>query len=100
MIKTHPLLIIFQTTAALQILVADPSKRCSLADVCAHPWFLEKLPPGTLEGNARYGDPANARETLQQPATTMAITASPTFTPVETPAPTSSTMPAASIPGT
>lgn len=34
-----------------QILVADPQKRCSLADICAHPWFLDKLPAGTLEVN-------------------------------------------------
>lgn len=34
-----------------RILVADPARRASIADIQAHPWFRQDLPPGSLEYN-------------------------------------------------
>ena len=36
-----------------RMLTADPADRASLADVAAHPWFTQDLPPGVADLNAR-----------------------------------------------
>lgn len=35
------------------LLTADPAKRLTVAQVQAHPWFLQDLPAGALEVNSR-----------------------------------------------
>jgi serine/threonine-protein kinase SRK2 len=36
-----------------RMLTADPAARASLAEVAAHPWFVEDLPPGVSDLNTR-----------------------------------------------
>ena len=55
-----------------QILVPDPSKRCSVADIVSHPWFQDKLPS---EMRDRFGaDPgATPRQYRQHPDITSSL---------------------------
>ncbi len=50
-----------------QLLVADPAKRISLADVQRHPWFTRDLPPGVAGMNDRLlADPSAYRSSATQ----------------------------------
>jgi hypothetical protein len=58
-----------------RMLTADPAQRATLADVATHPWFVQDLPPGVADLNARLvaEQMAPAAVAARQPAVEAAM---------------------------
>lgn len=49
-----------------RILVADPTKRITIKEIYAHPWFLKDLPAGVIYMNDRVHPPAAGTQTQDE----------------------------------